>query len=72
MSVIQRYTEGSQFQDSFGKKYHLNQKKLDMVASICHPSSGRVGQTGRFQSKLAWVKSQNLSPKQPQQKGLKV
>jgi predicted aconitase len=45
---------------------------LDMVACTCHPSYIEKQKIGESGSILAWAKSENLPPKQPQQKGLEV
>jgi hypothetical protein len=42
---------------------HHNRKKLRMVACTCHPSYKTKCKIGRLQSRLAWAKSDILSPK---------
>jgi hypothetical protein len=51
---------------------NLNRKKLTVVMCTCHPSYGRKFKIGGSQSRLAWAKGETLSPKQPEQRGLKA
>jgi hypothetical protein len=48
----------------------LNEIKLGVVAPTFHPSCGRKYKTGELWSRLAWAKIQDVSPKEPKQKGL--
>jgi hypothetical protein len=43
-----------------------------MIVYTCYLSNGRKGKIGRSQSRLTWAKSKTLSPKYPEQKGLKA
>jgi hypothetical protein len=45
-------------------------KELGAVACTCYPSYGWKLNIGGLQSQQAWAKSDTLSPKQPEQKGL--
>jgi hypothetical protein len=42
---------------------HLNGKKLGMVVCACHPNNNRKHKIGEWWSRLAWAKSETLSPK---------
>jgi hypothetical protein len=49
-----------------GKKFvkpHLNEKTLDVVVCVCNLSEGRKLKIGELQFRLAWAKSETLSPK---------
>jgi hypothetical protein len=51
-------------------RLHVNKKELGMVAPICHPSYGgksKIGGSGPGQPRK---KSETLSPKKQEQKGL--
>jgi hypothetical protein len=62
-------SEGSQFQDSPGKKVSKTlpststEKKVGVVACTCHPSYSRKHKIGESQSRPAWTKSKTLSAK---------
>jgi hypothetical protein len=49
---------------------HVNGKKLGMVVHAYHPSYKRKCKIGGSWFRAAWAKSESLSPKYPQQKGL--
>jgi hypothetical protein len=48
-------------QNTFARP-HLNRKKLGMGAGVCHPSDRGKRNIGLW-SRLAWAKSETLSPK---------
>jgi hypothetical protein len=42
---------------------HINGKKLDLVAQVCHPSNSVKFKIGGSLSRSIWTKSKTLSPK---------
>jgi hypothetical protein len=47
------------------------EKKNAVVAHTCYPSDSRK-HIGELLSRPAWAKSENLFPKQPEQKGMEM
>jgi hypothetical protein len=48
------------------------EKKLDIVVHACHSSYGGKLKIGELQYRAAWAKSETLSPKYTEQKGLEA